>query len=84
MAFTEAMSHGLPTVGIQCAAVMEATAGGAELVTRSDFPEAIGSLIVDRVRRGTLAEACWRSAQGFLRWPQTAAIIAGVLRKTGR
>ena len=81
MAFTEAMSHGLPTVGIHCDAVAEATAGGAELTSTDDFPQILGSLIADSTRRKALAEDCWRSAQTFMRWPQTAAIIADVMKK---
>lgn len=81
MAFTEAMSHGLPTLGIKCAAVVEATAGGGKLVKPYDFTNEIGLLIKDTKARRTLSDSAWRTAQTFLRWPQTSAIIADVLKK---
>lgn len=81
MAFTEAMSHGLPTVGTRCTAVEEATAGGAFLVSDDDFPSALGALIANPDERKRWAERAWQAAQTFLRWDQTAAIVAGVLRE---
>ena len=81
MAFTEAMSHGLPTLGIDCAAVAEATSGGARLVATDAFASALGALIRDPAERKSLADDAWRTAQTLLRWPQSAAIIADTLRK---
>ena len=81
MAFTEAMSHGLPTVGTRCTAVEEATAGGAFLVSDDDLTSALGALIANPDERNRWAEQAWQAAQTFLRWDQTAAIVAGVLRE---
>ena len=80
MAFCEAMAHGLPVLGIESPAVEEATAGGARLVPPREFAPALARLIREDVDRSALAERCWTSAQTLLRWPQTTAIIAGVLR----
>lgn len=81
MAFTEAMSHGLPTVGTRCTAVEEATAGGAYLVDDDEFPSALGALIADPGQRGQWADRAWQTAQTFLRWEETAGIVAGALRE---
>ncbi len=83
MAFTEAMSHGLPTVGLDCPAVEEATAGAACLVDPDDLEATLRLLIADRGTRETLADQCWTAAQTFMRWPQTARIIHDVLGEHG-
>lgn len=83
MAYTEAMAHGLPVVGCAAGAVPEATRGAAHLVAPGDVAAmrgALAPLISDRSARARLAEDCWRAAQGFTRWGDTAAVIAGVLR----
>lgn len=81
MAYTEAMSHGLPTLGIQCAAVEEATAGGAMLTDDAMFSTVLASLLASKAERNALAQRCWTTAQTFLRWDQTTAIVASVLKK---
>lgn len=81
MAFTEAMSHGLPTLGIASAAVEEATAGGACLVAPEDLSATLRLLIADPGTRLAQADKCWTAAQTFLRWPQTARIVFDVLRE---
>ena len=79
MAFTEAMSHGLPTVGLESAAVAEATAGAACLVRERELSDILARLISDTDYRQALADRCWTAAQGFMRWPQTATIVADAL-----
>lgn len=79
MAFTEAMSHGLPVLGLRSAAVEEATAGAACLVPAAEFPGALANLVRSRDMRRALADRCWTAAQTLLRWPHTAGIIARVL-----
>ena len=81
MAFVEAMSHGLPTVGLTSPAVEEATAGAACLVGTQDLSETLRLLISDRGTRQALADRCWTAAQTFMRWPQTSRIVADVIRK---
>ncbi|MEM9059228.1 MAG: glycosyltransferase family 4 protein [Pseudomonadota bacterium] len=79
MAFAEAMSHGLPVLGLSCAAVEEATAGAAMLVAPEAFENALHNLIVDADARHALASRCWTAAQTLTRWPETAAIVAAAL-----
>ena len=81
MAFVEAMSHGLPTVGLVCPAVEEATAGAACLVEPDDLCDTLRLLISDPGTRQALADKCWTAAQTFLRWPQTARIVRDVIAK---
>ncbi|MHA1529534.1 MAG: glycosyltransferase family 4 protein [Alphaproteobacteria bacterium] len=84
MAFAEAMAHGLAVVGTTAGAVPEATRGAAHLVRPGDpaaLRAALAPLIGDGVARARLAETCWRAAQGFTRWPETAATVAAVVRE---
>lgn len=83
MAYTEAMAHGLPVIGCESGAVAEATRGAALLVGQGDdaaLRDALGRLIADAAARRALAARCHAAAQQFTRWPQTAAIVADVLR----
>ena len=81
MAFTEAMAHGLPVLGLASPAVEEATAGAARLVQPEEFADMLVSLIGDAAERAALADRCWTAAQTLMRWSGTAAIIAGVLNR---
>jgi glycosyltransferase involved in cell wall biosynthesis len=83
MVYAEAMAHGLPVVGCDAGAVVEATRGGACLVPPDDPPAlraALARLIAEPGERARLAEACWRAAQHLPRWADTARIVADVLR----
>ena len=65
----------------------EATCGVACLVAPGDaraLRAALEPLIADAGVRAQLAGACWQAAQGFARWPDTAAAVAAVLRGVGR
>ena len=84
MAFAEAMAHGLPVVGLRSAAVEEATAGAAWLVAPGELSATLATLIADGDARRRLADRCWRAAQTLPCWPETAAIVAGVLRRIAR
>ena len=84
MALTEAMAHGLAVVGSKAGAVPEATRGAAHLVPPGDrlaLRAALAPLIEDAAARARLAETCWQAAQGFARWPDTAARVAAALRE---
>ena len=84
MAYAEAMAHGLAVVGCAAGAVPEATRGAAQLVQPGGavaLRAALAPLIGDGAARARLAEACWQAAQGFARWPDTAARVAAVLRE---
>jgi glycosyltransferase involved in cell wall biosynthesis len=83
MAFAEAVARGLPVVGLRSAAVEEATAGAARLVAPAELSATLAALIADAQARRGLACRCWRAAQTLPRWPETAAIVAGVLRRAG-
>jgi glycosyltransferase involved in cell wall biosynthesis len=83
MAYTEAMARGLAVVGCSAGAVPEATRGAAHLVAPGDaaaMRAALAGLIGDGAARARLAQECWQAAQGFTRWNDTAAAVAGVLR----
>jgi len=83
MVYTEAMARGLPVVGCDAGAVAEATRGAARLVAPGDVEElraALSGLIADASARRALGDACWDAAQGFARWPDTAAAVAGAIR----
>ena len=84
MAYAEAMARGLAVVGCDAGAVREATRGAARLVPPGDVDAlraALGELIGDAGARAALARACFEAAQRFTRWPDTATIVARVLRK---
>ncbi|MEM1300461.1 MAG: glycosyltransferase family 4 protein [Pseudomonadota bacterium] len=81
MAFVEAMSHGLPVIGLECDAVAEATAGAACLVDEAALAMTLGKFIADQEARQALSDRCWTAAQTFIRWPQTATIVADALSR---
>lgn len=81
MVFTEAMSHGLPVIGVQSAAVAEATANAACLVEPDELTRTLRQVIGGVEMRRAMADRCWTAAQTLLRWPNTVAIVAGVLKK---
>ncbi len=86
MVYTEAMARGLPVIGCDAGAVAEATRGAALLVPPGDVAAlraALARLIGDGVARARLAGGCWAGAQGFARWSDTAARVAGALREAG-
>ncbi len=71
-------------VGCAAGAVPEATRGAAHLVEPGDpaaLRAALAPLIADGAARARLADACWQAAQGFSRWPETAAAVAAALRE---
>ncbi|MEM7508037.1 MAG: glycosyltransferase family 4 protein [Pseudomonadota bacterium] len=81
MAFTEAVARGLPVLGIDCAAVAEATLGAALLTPPEDFARELRSLMRDTDRRADLADKSRRTASKLPRWSETAKIIAQVLQE---
>ncbi len=84
MADAVAQEPGLAAVATAAGAVAEATRGAAHLVQPGDaaaLGAALAPLIGDGAARARLAETCWQAAQGFVRWPDTAARVAAVLRE---
>ncbi|MDH3667763.1 MAG: glycosyltransferase family 4 protein [Paracoccaceae bacterium] len=82
MAYTEAMAHGLPVIGCESGAVAEATRGAALLMGQGDgagLRAALRRAIADADARHALAQRCRAAAAHFTRWPETVAIVAGVL-----
>ncbi|MEM7424245.1 MAG: glycosyltransferase, partial [Pseudomonadota bacterium] len=84
MAFVEAMSHGLPVIGLECDAVAEATKGAAVLVRPEDLSGTLSTHILSTDARMALADRCWLAAQTFLRWRETASIVTGALAAAPR
>lgn len=83
MVYAEAMAHGLPVVGTTGGAIPEATLGAARLVPPGDagaLRAALAELIGSAAARETLAKACRQAAAKLPRWPDTARIVAQVLR----
>ena len=81
MAFAEAMARGLPVVGLPSDAVEEATQGAALLVDAQDLESILRALIEVPSEREELAQRCWVVGQTLMRWPQTAGIVASVIRQ---
>ncbi|MDH7796656.1 MULTISPECIES: glycosyltransferase family 4 protein [unclassified Beijerinckia] len=85
MALAEAMAHGLPIVTTTGGAVAMTVPDGAGLkVPPGDaeaLAEALRMVILDRKRRGDIAEASWQAGQKLPRWEETAGIIAAALRR---
>lgn len=79
MVFTEAMTRGLPTVGLQQEAVAEATRGGALLVDADTLASGLRPLIAEPQVRAAWAARAVEASAGFTRWPETARIVADVL-----
>lgn len=80
MAFAEAMANGLPVLGLESAAVAEATLGAARLEPADLFGPALAELVRRPAMRAELAERCWRAAARLPRWPDSIARIADALR----
>lgn len=87
MVLAEAMARGLPMVVSTGGAAGETVPDGAALkIPPGDaqaLAAAISTVLDDPQRRKTLGEAAWRAGQVLPRWDDTAATIAGVLKRIG-
>ena len=87
MAFAEAMAHGLPVVATTAPAIPGTVPPTAGLLVEPDCPDALAEalrrLMHDRALRRLLAEGAFAHAGTLPRWDDTAAIVAGVIKKAG-
>src|SRR5208337_773938 len=85
MVFAEAMAHGLPIVASGDGAVAGTVPPEAGFVCAPGDVHAIAgalrALLCSEDLRRSKAEAAWRHGQTLPAWPDTAAIIAGVLER---
>jgi glycosyltransferase involved in cell wall biosynthesis len=88
MVLAEAMTHGLPIVTTTGGAAARTAPDEAALkVPPGDAPaltEAIRRACCDAALRRRLAAASLRAGKSLPRWPQTAAKVAGVLRRVAQ
>jgi glycosyltransferase involved in cell wall biosynthesis len=83
MAYTEALSHGLPVVGTTAGAIPDTIPKGAGLLVPPDEPAALAaalrSVIVDADHRRLLSEGALVAARTLPTWQQSASIFAATL-----
>jgi glycosyltransferase involved in cell wall biosynthesis len=83
MAYSEALSYGLPVIGTTAGAIPDTIPQGAGLLVPPDDPPALASalrgILVDAGRRRLLSEAALAAARMLPTWQQSAAIFAATL-----
>jgi len=83
MAYTEALSHGLPVIGTTAGAIPDTIPQAAGLLVPPDDPAALAAalrgVIVDAEQRRRLSEAASIAARTLPTWQQSAAIFAATL-----
>jgi glycosyltransferase involved in cell wall biosynthesis len=85
MAYSEALSRGLPVIGTNAGAIPDTVPQSAGLlVAPGDVAELAGALrrvIADAELRRLLSDGAWASAKELPTWQQSAAIFAATLEK---
>ena len=85
MAFASALRVGLPVVAARAGAVPEVLPPEASILVPPDDVEALAAalsqLITDGALRRRMSDAAWAHGQTLPVWEDTAAIIAGVVRR---
>ncbi len=85
MAYSEALSRGLPVIGTTAGAIPDTVPQAAGLlVAPGDVGELAGALrrvIADAELRRRLSDGAWASAEKLPTWQQSAAIFAAALEK---
>lgn len=88
MAFAEAMAHGLPVVASGGGAVADTVPKQAGFICAPDDAEGIANalrlLLTDAALRRQKAHAAWQHARTLPDWPETAAIILDVLKRSAK
>lgn len=88
MALTEAIAHGLPVVASRAGAIPDTLPPAACVLVPPNDPAALagalGTLLRDSARRRELARNAREHAASLPGWPETAAIVANVLREIAR
>ena len=83
MAYTEALSYGLPVIGTTAGAIPDTISRGAGLLVPPDdsaaLAAALRSVIVDTDQRRRLSEAASVAARTLPTWQDSAAIFAATL-----
>lgn len=83
MVFAEAMAAGLPVVGCRGGAVPDVVPDDAGILVAVDdaegFADALAQLLRDGDARSQMAAGATKAAERCLTWPQTAAIVSGLI-----
>lgn len=86
MVFSEALLHGLPIVTCASGAVPDTVPPEAGILVPTDdteaFAAALRSLLTDEPRRSAMAKAATAAGQALPSWADTAAVMAGALRRS--
>jgi glycosyltransferase involved in cell wall biosynthesis len=85
MAYSEALSRGLPVIGTTAGAIPDTVLPAAGLLVSpgdaAELSAALRQLIADAELRRRLADGAWASAEMLPTWRQSAAIFAATLEK---
>jgi glycosyltransferase involved in cell wall biosynthesis len=85
MAYTEALTYGLPVIGTKAGAIPETVPDGAGMLVPAGDPaalsEALHRAIADTGLRRRLSEAAVAAARQLPTWPQSGAIFASALER---
>jgi glycosyltransferase involved in cell wall biosynthesis len=83
MAYTEALSHGVPVIGTTAGAIPDTVPQGAGLLVPPDdsaaLANALRSVIADPAQHQRLSEGAAVAARTLPTWRESAAIFAAVL-----
>ncbi len=85
MAYSEALSRGLPVIGTTAGAIPDTVPQAAGLLVPpgdvTELAAALRRVIADAELRHRLSDGAWASAENLPTWPQSAAIFAAALEK---
>jgi glycosyltransferase involved in cell wall biosynthesis len=83
MAYAEALSYGLPTIGTTAGAIPDTLSGGCAVLVRPDdvtpLADALRLLIIDGDERQKLSSAARAAATRFPTWRDSAKLFAGAI-----